>query len=179
MKRFIAFLRAVNVGGTTIIKMTDLKRMFESFGLANVETYIQTGNVIFDSSESKASVLEQQIERQLEEGSGKRIRLFVRTIREVVSMVEECPFYPKQAETVHVAILEKKPDQKSIDRLMSLCSAADDFAVKDREVFNLRRNRDKSVFSNNMVEKTLGVAGTTRNLTTIKKLAEKYKEKSL
>ncbi len=65
MKRYIAFLRAINVGGTTIIKMSDLKRMFESFGLENVETYIQTGNVIFESDESKASVLEEQIEHQL------------------------------------------------------------------------------------------------------------------
>ncbi len=48
MKRYIAFLRAINVGGTTILKMSDLKHMFELFGLGNVETYIQTGNVIFD-----------------------------------------------------------------------------------------------------------------------------------
>ena len=52
MKKYIAFLRAINVGGTTIIKMSDLKRMFESFGLERVETYIQTGNVIFDSAEA-------------------------------------------------------------------------------------------------------------------------------
>ncbi len=179
MNRYIAFLRAINVGGTTIIKMSDLKRMFESFGLENVETYIQTGNVIFESGENKASTLEKQIERQLEEAAGKQIRLFVRTIREVVTMADECSFEPKEGETVHVAILEKKPDQKSIDRLMLLCSAADDFAVINREVFNLRRDREKSVFSNNLVEKTLGVAGTTRNLTTIKKLAEKYKPESV
>ena len=179
MKRYIAFLRAINVGGTTLIKMSDLKRMFESFGLANVETYIQTGNVIFDSDESRASLLEQQIERQLEEAYGKQIRLFVRTMREVAAMAEECPFDPGETETVHVAILEKKPDQKSIDRLMLLRSEADDFAVRNREVFNLRRDRDKSVFSNNLVEKTLGLAGTTRNLTTIKKLAGKYKQASI
>jgi hypothetical protein len=49
-----------------------------------------------------------------------------------------------------------------------------DFAVTGKEVLKLRRDRDASVFSNNFVEKTLGVAGTTRNLTTIKKLAQKY-----
>jgi uncharacterized protein (DUF1697 family) len=174
MKRYIAFLRAINVGGTTIIKMSDLKRMFESFGLENVQTYIQTGNVIFESDESKASVLEEQVEHQLEKAIGKRIRLFVRTTREVSGMVEACPFAPQEGETVHVAILEKKPDKKSIDALLSLRSEADDFAVMGREVFNLRRDRDASIFSNNFIEKTLGVAGTTRNLTTIKKLAGKY-----
>ncbi len=174
MKRYIAFLRAVNVGGTTIIKMSDLKRMFESFGLEHVETYIQTGNVIFDSVESKASVLEEQIENQLAEAFGKRIRLFVRTSREVAAMVAACPFTPKEGEAVYVAILEKKPDQKSIDALLSLRSEVDDFAVTGKEGFNLRRDRDASIFSNNFVEKTLGIAGTTRNLSTIKKLAEKY-----
>jgi uncharacterized protein (DUF1697 family) len=176
MKRYIALLRAVNVGGTTIIKMSDLKRMFESFGLQNVETYIQSGNVIFDSDESRASVLEAQIERQLEEAYGKRIQLFVRTIKEVVAMAEECPFDPGEGETAYVAILDKMPGRKSMEALRSLRSDADDFAFKGRDVFALRRDRDKSIFSNNQVEKTLGIPATTRNLTTIKKLAEKYTE---
>ena len=174
MKRYIAFLRAVNVGGTTIIKMSDLKRMFEDFGLENVETFIQTGNVIFDSDESRASLLEKKIEHQLAEAYGKQIRLFVRTTREVAGMVESCPFTPRNDETIYIAILEKKPDKKKVDALLSFRSAADDFAVVGKEVFNLRRDREASVFSNNFIEKALGVAGTTRNLTTVKKLAEKY-----
>ena len=174
MKRYIAFLRAVNVGGTTLIKMSDLKRMFESFGLENVQTYIQTGKVIFDSEESRVSVLEEQTENQLADAFGKRIRLFVRTTREVAKMAKACPFTPQAGETVYVAILERKPDKPSIDALLSFRSRADDFAVIRKEVFNLRRDRDKSVFSNNFIEKTLGVAGTTRNLTTINNLAEKY-----
>jgi uncharacterized protein (DUF1697 family) len=174
MKRYIAFLRAVNVGGTTIIKMSDLKRMFESFGLENVETFIQTGNVIFDSDETKAAMLEEQIENQLAKAFGKRLRLFVRTTREVAAMVEACPFDPQPGETAYVAILEKKPDKKSIDALLSFSSEADDFAVIGKEVFNLRHDRDASIFSNNFIEKTLSVAGTTRNMTTIKKLAGKY-----
>lgn len=175
MKKYVAFLRAVNVGGNTIIKMTDLKRMFESCGLENVQTYIQTGNVIFESNEGKASALEQKIKRQLEETSGKQIQPFVRTMREVVAMVSECPFRPKDGETVHVVILNKKPDRKSEQALMALRSEADDFAVKGREVYNLRRDREKSVFSNNLIEKILGIPATTRNLSTLGKLIEKYR----
>ena len=174
MKKYVAFLRAINVGGTTIIKMTDLKRMFETFGLENVQTYIQTGNVIFESNEGNASKLEEQIERQLEKAFGKRIQLFVRTIREVSTIASACPFAPKEGETAHVAILRKKPSKKNVDALMLLRSDADDFSIRGTAVYNLRRDRDNSVFSNNFVEKILNVAGTTRNLTTIKKLAEKY-----
>src|SRR5512139_3002980 len=174
MKKYIAFLRAINVGGTTIIKMSDLKHMFESFGLEHVETHIQTGNVIFDSDESRASELEKRLERQLADASGKQIRLFLRTTREVAAMAESCRFAPQAGETVYVTILEKKPDKKSIEALLSLRSEADDFAVDGREVFSLRRDRDASIFSNNFIEKTLSVAATTRNMTTIKKLAGKY-----
>ena len=175
MPKYIAFLRAINVGGTTIIKMTDLKKMFESFELDNVQTYIQTGNVIFDTEEEDIAKLEQRIERQLEKASGKRIRLFVRTIREVVAMARGCPFEAKDGQVVHVAILEKKPDKKNIETLIALRSEADDFAVDGKQAYNLRRDRERSVFSNNFIEKILGIPATTRNLTTIKKLAEKYK----
>ena len=175
MHKYVAFLRAINVGGTTIIKMTDLKRMFESFGLENVQTYIQTGNVIFESQESDASALEVEIDRQLEIAYGKRILLFVRTIREVIKMVIDCPFDPQGEETAYVAVLARKPNRKNVDALLALRSDADDFSVIGKDAYILRRDREKSVFSNNLVEKILEVPGTTRNLTTIKKLAEKCK----
>lgn len=175
MSKYVAFLRAINVGGTTLIKMTDLKKMFESFGLQNVQTYIQTGNVIFESDERSAPVLEARIEDQLEKLVGKRIRLFVRTMRDVVAMADECPYQPNESEIAYVAILQKKPDKKNEQALKALCSDADDFVVKGREAYALRRDRETSVFSNQLIEKTLGVAGTTRNLNTIKKLAEKYR----
>jgi uncharacterized protein (DUF1697 family) len=174
MNKYIAFLRAINVGGTTIIKMSDLKKMFESFGLQNVQTYIQTGNVIFESDQKNASALEEQIESQLEKASGKRIQLFVRTMRDVVKMANDCPFDPEEGQTVHVVILHKKPLKKAVDALLSQRSEADDFAVVGGEAYNLRLDRDRSIFTNNWAEKVLGVAGTTRNLTTIRKLAEKY-----
>lgn len=174
MKKYIAFLRAINVGGTTIIKMSDLKVMFESFGLENVQTYIQTGNVIFESPENNTTKLEEQIQHQLEKAFGKRIQLFVRTIRQVREIAETCPFEAQDGQTVHVVILQKKPNRKSVDALHALRSEADDFVVKNKEAYNLRRDRDASVFSNQFIEKILGVSGTSRNFTTIQKMAEKY-----
>lgn len=175
MPKYIAFLRAINVGGTTIIKMNELKKTFESFKLDNVQTYIQTGNVIFESDEEDASKLEELIEHQFEKASGKRIQLFVRTIREVAAIARTCPFDPTDGQTVHVAILDKKPEKKSVEALLALRSEADDFAVDGKQAYNLRRDRERSIFSNNFIEKILAVPATTRNLTTIKKLAEKYK----
>jgi uncharacterized protein (DUF1697 family) len=174
MTKYIAFLRAINVGGNSIIKMADLKRMFESFGLENVQTYIQSGNVIFESQEENASVLEEQIERQLEKSYGKKMQLFVRTIRQVGSIVKACPFDPKEGESTYIVILDKKPDKKSVDALMTFRSEYDDFAVKGKEGYQLRRSREKSTFMNHSMEQILKVPGTARNLTTLKKLVEKY-----
>ncbi|HLO13543.1 MAG TPA: DUF1697 domain-containing protein [Anaerolineales bacterium] len=173
MKKYVAFLRAINVGGHSIIKMADLKQMFESVGLENVQTYIQSGNVIFESEEEEA--LAKRIEHQLEKAAGYKIQLFVRTIREVQSITKKSPFTAKGDETVHVAFLNTRPDKKQQQSLMSFRSEADDFAIKGREVYNLRRDREKSIFSNNFLEKVLKMPATTRNLTTIKKIAEKYK----
>jgi uncharacterized protein (DUF1697 family) len=175
MIKYVAFLRAINVGGNTIIKMADLKQIFKSLGLENVQTYIQSGNVIFESAEEDTGLLETLIERQVEKATGFKTKLFVRTFREVQSIANKSPFIAKADETVHVGFLKEKPDKKHQEALLAFKSDADDFAVKGQEVYNLRYDRDKSIFSNNFIEKILKLPSTTRNMTVIKKIAEKYK----
>jgi uncharacterized protein (DUF1697 family) len=175
MNKYVAFLRAINVGGNTIVKMDVLRGLFESLRLANVQTYIQSGNVIFESDEEDASALEVRIERQLEKGLGKKIQVFVRTMREIESIAKKPLFDPKENEALHIVFLRSRPDKKSGQALASFINEADDFAVKGREVYNLRHDKEKSIFSNNLIEKTLGISGTTRNLTTVQKIVEKYR----
>ena len=90
--KYVAFLRAINVGGHAIIKMADLKKMFEAARLENVQTYIQSGNVIFEAEEADGQSLAEQIERQLEKAAEYKIELFVRTMQEVQSIAAKCPF---------------------------------------------------------------------------------------
>jgi uncharacterized protein (DUF1697 family) len=175
--KYVAFLRAINVGGHALIKMTDLKKLFESAGLEHVETYIQSGNVIFESDQ-KADVLARQIERQLEEAAEYKIELFVRTMREVRSIVKQSPFQPKTGEAVYVTFLNGKPGRKSQQELLNFWSKADDFAFRGREVYSLPRDRENSVFSNNFIEKQLKMRATSRNLTTLTKIVEKFGESS-
>jgi uncharacterized protein (DUF1697 family) len=172
--KYVAFLRAINVGGHAIIKMTDLKKMFESAGLENVQTYIQSGNVIFESDKD-ANSLTTQIERQLEKAAEYKVHVFVRTMREVQSIAEKSPFTPKDGDTAYVTFLGKRPDKKSQQALLAFRSAADDFAFKGRELYNLRRDREKSIFSGSFVEKILKMPSTNRNLNTISKIVAKYK----
>lgn len=172
--KYVAFLRAINVGGNAIIKMTDLKRMFESAGLENVQTYIQSGNVIFESEEENTDTLEKRIESQLEGIAGYKILLFVRTMRELQSIVNKSPLTAKDKETAYVAFLNQKPDPKSRQALLALRNEADDFAIKGREVYHLRRDREKSILLKTSIEKILQMPATTRNLTTLGKIVEKY-----
>ena len=173
--KYVAFLRAINVGGHAIIKMVDLKKMFESAGLEKVQTYIQSGNVIFESENADRETLAKQIERQLEKAAEYKIELFVRTMREVQDIAAKCPFQAKDGEMVYVTFLNQKPGKPSQQALLDLKSDTDDFVFRGREVYTLRRDRERSVFSNNFVEKILKMPATSRNLTTITKIVEKYK----
>jgi uncharacterized protein (DUF1697 family) len=174
MPKYVAFLRAINVGGNAIIKMTDLKRMFESAGLENVQTYIQSGNVIFETGEDIDAV-KKRIERQLEGAAGYKIHFFVRTMRELQSIVSKSPFTAKANEMVYVAFLDQKPDPKSQQALLDLKNEADDFAVKGREAYHLRRDREKSALAKTSIEKILKSPATLRNMTTLAKMVDKYK----
>lgn len=171
MTKYVAFLRAINVGGTKIIKMDELRKMFDSFGFGNVQTYIQSGNVIF---EAKASLsLEAKIEKQLEKTLGYKTEVFVRSMEETERIANQNRFKPGESQTLHVVFLREEPAKSQIETLKQYNSAADEFAVIGREVYNLRHDRDRSVFSNNFIEKIFNTA-TTRNITTIKKILEKY-----
>ncbi|MBI5839353.1 MAG: DUF1697 domain-containing protein [Chloroflexi bacterium] len=174
MNKFIAFLRAINVGGHKSVKMEDLRQIFESFGLANVQTYIQSGNVIFDWKDNDAAQPD-KLEDQLEKELGYKVDIFLRTLKEVTAIANQKLYEPKDNETLHIVFLNEPPGKKLQRALMAFNSEADDFTVKGREVYNLRRDREKSVFSNNFVEKILKVPATTRNLTTIRKIVEKFK----
>jgi len=170
--KYVAFLRAVNVGGTKIIKMDELRKLFDSFGHRNVETFIQSGNVIFDAKDSRT--LEAKLENQLEKALGYKTEIFLRSVEEVDRITKQHRLEPRENETLHVVFLKSEPEKSQIESLKQYNSAADEFAVVGREVYNLRHDRDRSIFSNSFIEKIFGTA-TTRNMTTVRKILEKYR----
>src|SRR5438093_11101582 len=91
MVRFIAFLRAINVGGHTV-KMDDLRRLFESLGCSNPETFIASGNVIFESPVEDVRTLEKSIERHLRTALGYEVATFIRTAPELADIAKFQPF---------------------------------------------------------------------------------------
>jgi len=173
MEKYVAFLRAINVGGTKIIKMEHLRKLFESFGYSNVQTYIQSGNVIFEAMES--ADIESKLEKQLEKALGFKVETFIRTMDEVKKIANKPPFEPGDNQTLFVVLTRRQSVNKaSMQNLLPFKSEADDFSIKGNEVYNLRRDKDKSVFSNNFIEKNLKIEATTRNMTTLRKIVGKF-----
>lgn len=177
MSKYIAFLRAINVGGHTV-RMEHLCSLFESLGFANVETFIASGNVIFDSKSKNTKSLEKKIETHLHESLGYEVATFIRTEKEIKNVAEHKPFSAEDLETagaLNVAFLKEDLDKDATEALMKLKTDIDDFHVNGREIYWLCKVRQSdSKFSNAVFEKTLKAKATFRGINTIKRLAAKY-----
>lgn len=177
MPRYIAFLRAINVGGHNV-KMDRLRQLFESLGFSNVETFIASGNVIFESLAKNVKPLERKIESKLRDALGYEVTTFLRTDAELAAVAMYKAFPPSAigaATAFNIIFLAETLDAKSNQKVMALKTDVDDFAVHGCEIYWLcRKKQSESKFSNAVLEKALGKRSTIRQATTIKKMAEKY-----
>jgi uncharacterized protein (DUF1697 family) len=175
--KYIAFLRAINVGGHTV-KMDNLRQLFESLGFRGVATFIASGNVVFEASTHDLQQLENMIEGRLNEALGYEVATFIRTPAELASIASYQPFPVSlfaAAITFNVALLKDTLDEEQEQKLMNRKTDIDDFRVNGREVFWLcRTKQSESTFSNAVLEKTIGRPSTLRGMSTLKKMAEKY-----
>jgi uncharacterized protein (DUF1697 family) len=177
MPRYIAFLRAINVGGHTV-KMDRLRALFAELGLSNVETFIASGNVIFDARTAKAAALEPKIERHLLAALGYEVATFRRTPEALATAAERQPFAPAErdqpANRLYVAFT-RAPSPDSVQRLLAARNGVDDLAIEGCEVYWLVRGAlAPPNYAPPPLEKLLGQPLTVRNLTTVRKLAAKY-----
>lgn len=177
MSRYIAFLRAINVGGHTV-KMEVLRQHFESLGFSEVETFIASGNVVFETAVRNPRTLEKKIEQQLREALGYEVATFIRTGAELAAIANYQPFPLAQMEAAaafNIAFLADPLDAASQKKLLALKTDIDDFHVHEREVYWLcRKKQSESTFSNVVLEKTVDRASTLRGVNTIHKMAAKY-----
>jgi len=172
--RYCAFLRAINVGGHTV-KMDHLRRLLEELGLSKVETFIASGNVIFEAR-GKEKTLEQKIERHLEKSLGYEVATFLRTPAEVAAAAahDAFPGIDPDADGVslYVGLLKSAPDDAAVKKLVALRGRTDAFHIHGREVYWLLHGpMSETKFSGGKIEKILGMPMTMRNVTTMRRLA--------
>ena len=174
MNKFIAFLRGINVGGHRRIKMAELKKMFEDLGFAKVQTYIQSGNVIFQTIDSCDKTLSEKIESAISEQFGFTVPVIIRTCKEMKKILSQNPFPNiKDFKQLNVTLLSDKPKPEERKEMDKLDFGADKFVIKGKEVYISYEGKCYlSKLTNNLLEKKLKVSATSRNWKTINKMNE-------
>ena len=176
MPKYVAFLRAINVGGHTV-KMDYLRGLLKLW-ITNVDV-IASGNVIFDSPSRSARTLERKIEASLELTLGYAVKTFIRSTSELAEIANYKPFTEKELSAagnrLYIGFMPASPSDAAQQKLFALPLKMDDFHLHGREVYWLcRTSFSDSEFSGARLEKTLGMPATLRNSTTVKKLAAKF-----
>jgi uncharacterized protein (DUF1697 family) len=176
--RYVAFLRALNVGGHNTVKMEVLRAHFESMRFTAVETFIASGNVIFESRSKDLPALAATIENSLGKALGYPVSTFLRTDAEVAAIAQYQPFPPdavSSAAGFWVGFLSAPLTSESIRRAIALKPEMDDFHIHGTEFYWLIRLRQsESKFSASVLEKALGIRVTFRGMNTVQKLAAKF-----
>lgn len=178
MTVYIALLRGINVGGRNKIKMADLRQMCTDIGLQNVQTYIQSGNILF-ASEDDAQTLRARIEAATLEHFSIASAVILRTSEELAQIIENCPFpadvlseaaiAAAEVETFYVSLLLEPPSAESVRELSSFRGHRDDFRLSGANVYVLVRDgvRNSKLAAN---LHRLNTVSTVRNWKTINKL---------
>ena len=171
---WVALLRAINVGGARKILMADLRAMFAAMGYGAAQTYIQSGNVVFQTEEAEQP-LRQRIEGEIAATFGFPVTVALRTADETARITTTSPYLPDglaESESLYVAVLAESPAPQGIERLLASETAPDEWRLIGRAVYLLyRRTMRDTKLTNALLEKKLGVAATSRNWRTITTLA--------
>jgi len=157
--------------------MDHLRQICVEMGFANVETFIASGNVIFDVDELDRKVLEQKIEAGLQDALGYRVDTFVRSIDALtaVSTYQPFPAYELEGSVLYIGFLAEPPSIENEQKLQGFTSDIDSFHVHENEVYWLcRKSISQSKFTGAKLEKALGMPTTLRNQNTINRLIKKY-----
>jgi len=162
----IALLRAVNVGGTGKLPMSELKAMAEQLGLANARTYIASGNLLFDAAGLTEAAVKARLEKRLAEYAGKPVGVLVRSAAEMAGVVADNPFASEPGNRVVAIFLDEAPPRSALSNHKGL--ADERIALGRREIYvHYPAGQGTSQLTIPAAK-----AGTARNMNTVMKLAE-------
>ena len=171
--RYIAFLRGINVAGQKMIKMDALKLHFDMPGFSNVVTYIQSGNVLFDTKEPDTAKLRKKVEKQLAAKLGYDVPVVVRSLEEIQTAINNNPFTklkPDDGRKLYIVYLSDAPPPSALAGLKPYTSDTEELKLIGRELYIVTEGIGNSKLTLNVIEKKLGATGTMRNLATSNKV---------
>lgn len=175
MPRYVALLRGINVGGNTMIKMEELRKMFEALGFENVVSYINSGNIAFDVRKTAESNLVNRIESAIEKAAGKRVLVMLREQKDIERILANNPFDGEYAnhKEMHVLFLKSELSEENKVWLSETAPSEERFLAAGREIYcHLPMGVANSYLGRGQFEKKLKLNVTARNWRTVQKLAE-------
>jgi uncharacterized protein (DUF1697 family) len=169
MKTYIALFRGINVGGNSLLPMKALKPLLENLGLQNVRTYIQSGNVVFQSEEEDTDRLSSQISAEVKQSHGFEPKVMLLQIEEIERAIAANPFPEAESDpkTLHFNFLASVPENPDLKGLERYKAENERFVLKG-DVFYLHApdGIGRSKLAAN-IERLLGVPMTGRNWRTV------------
>jgi len=173
--KYVALLRGINVGGKNKVKMETLREVCSSLGFENVKTYINSGNVIFETAKINDKKLAAQVESAIEKEFALKIKVMVRTFEEIKDIIKNNPFDGQfeNEKDLHVFFLDEELPSEKGALLLEHNSENEMFAVRKREIFCLLRvSVADSLMGKDYIGKKLKVSATARNWRTVNKILE-------
>ena len=179
MQTYISLLRGINVSGSKKIKMIELKALYEKLKFVDVQTYIQSGNVIFKSKKSESAIIK-TIYNGLQKEWGYDVTIVLKTLEDVKKVISNNPFlkeYGDDIKKLYVTFLEKLPAKELVDQLKDFKSNNDQFIIKGTTIYVFTPDGyGTTKINNGFFEKKLKVGATTRNWNSINKMYNKAGE---
>lgn len=181
MQKYISILRGINVGGKRKILMADLKALYEALGFKNPVTYIQSGNVIFEtkakaknlSAEQAGNALTEKIKKAISEKYGFDVPVIIRSVPEIQEIIKQNPFAKPDVDikSLHLTFLGENPSEENLEKIKTYDYSPDQFEIIGNNAFVFcSTGYSKSKLTNQFFEKKLKVSATTRNWKTVNKL---------
>ncbi len=176
MMTYIAMLRGINVGRGKMVKMERLRTLFAGLGFGEVKTYVQSGNVVFQSERKSPAELTRTIEAKIQRDFGFTVPVLVKTSKELARIVHKNPLLRVKGIDVsklHVTFLSDAPPKTAARVLEDLATTRERFRILNREIYlYCPDGYGNSKLTNNTIEKKFSLVATTRNWRTVSALLE-------
>lgn len=176
MIQYLAILRGINVSGKNKIKMEDLRTLLRSLDFQEVQTYIQSGNIVFATAKMSTTTLAEKIHQLILKKYGYDVPVLVKTKAELKAVATQNPFLNDRSEDIkflHVTFLAENPETEKWELIDNEKYKPDEFQVSERALYVFCPNGyGRTKLNNNFFEKKLKTTATTRNWKTVMKLAE-------
>jgi len=174
MNTYISILRGINVSGKNLIKMTELRQLYLNLGFINIQTYIQSGNVIFQTELADIKVMESLITEGISNNFGFQVPVIVLTNDSLKSALSNNPFLSgstKDPAFMHFTFLSDIPQKELVDKISEKDYTPDEYRFDDKTIFlYCPTGYGNTKLTNTFFEKKLRVSATTRNLQTVTQL---------